>query len=78
MAAKIAQIKFDIEMGIQPTDEQLSELYEANREILDFFKGQPKKEFTLTKPGKENRTVSARCTSEIFSNPANAGWEIVS
>jgi hypothetical protein len=78
MAAKIAQLKFNSEMGIKPTNEQLSELYEANKEILDFFKAQPKREFILSKTGKENRTVKARCTAEILSNPANIGWEIVS
>lgn len=74
---KTAQVIFDWKMGFEPTDEQFNQIYRENKELLALIESRPKKEFTLRKPGKEDRKVMARCAAEIEANPVNKGWEIV-
>lgn len=75
---KTAQLLFNLEMGIPPTDEEFNALYSAHKEIFAVIDAWPKKSFTLTKADKADRTIMARCPAEIEANPANRGWTIAS
>lgn len=76
---KTVQALFDLQSGaLSESDRETlkNELYHANRELLAFFRNEPKNEFKLTKEGKETRTVQATCRAEVEANPANKGWTI--